>query len=223
MPSAFFSRLMISTSISYTNSNSLLHCYGRHMVPPRDNESATDTMAMIYNPTFAANYMVGNLGMLDATYSTWFGTESLYVHMINFMPVTAITGELFDNNYTRQEYTKILKPLGDVEMPWRGYVECCHAIVDPQAAWRKARALRSPELDSALSKSQVLYWISTRAGFNQTNASVAAMSSRLKNKRSTPSAKPTSGPECSHYPSCSSLEGDCCPTSGGLFLDCCTG
>ena len=49
-----------------------------------------------YDSIFAQNYMVGNLGMTDATCTTWFGTENIYVHLINFMPVTAITTELFD-------------------------------------------------------------------------------------------------------------------------------
>ena len=35
--------------------------------------------------------MVGNVGMLDAICSTWFGTQNLYVHMINFLPVTSKT------------------------------------------------------------------------------------------------------------------------------------
>lgn len=49
-----------------------------------------------YSPVFEQNYMVGNLGMTDATCTTWFGNENIYVHLINFMPVTAVTGELFD-------------------------------------------------------------------------------------------------------------------------------
>lgn len=81
---------------------------------------------LAYNPVFRGNYMVGNLGMTDVvsqlplffgtvpcakpndqtipvpldaenqTCTTWFGTENVYVHLINFMPVTAITAELFD-------------------------------------------------------------------------------------------------------------------------------
>ena len=48
------------------------------------------------NSAFKKNYMVGNLGMTDVTCTTWFGNENIYVHLINFMPVTAITAELFD-------------------------------------------------------------------------------------------------------------------------------
>lgn len=78
-----------------------------HMMPPQDGKSggavdgtlASTVGAMVpvaYNPTFRGNYMVGNLGMTDVTCTTWFGTESIYVHLINFLPVTPITSELFD-------------------------------------------------------------------------------------------------------------------------------
>jgi hypothetical protein len=77
-----------------------------HMMPPQDGESggvAEGTSAgtggavpVAYNPTFRGNYMVGNLGMTDVTCTTWFGTENIYVHLINFLPVTPITSELFD-------------------------------------------------------------------------------------------------------------------------------
>jgi len=66
-----------------------------HMVTP-DAETDTYHALDIYNPLFAKNLMVGNVGMMDVTVATWFGIEPLYVHMINFLPVTAITSELFD-------------------------------------------------------------------------------------------------------------------------------
>jgi endo-1,3(4)-beta-glucanase len=78
-----------------------------HMVPAANsvgsrrlsNGTATFTTWQpppAFNSVFEHNYMVGNLGMTDVTCSTWFGTENIYVHLINFMPVTAITTELFD-------------------------------------------------------------------------------------------------------------------------------
>jgi hypothetical protein len=58
--------------------------------------STDGAVPVAYNPMFRGNYMVGNLGMTDVTCTTWFGTEDIYVHLINFMPVTPITSELFD-------------------------------------------------------------------------------------------------------------------------------
>ncbi len=37
----------------------------------------------IYDSIFAENRMVGNIGALDVTASTWFGNEVEYVHGIN--------------------------------------------------------------------------------------------------------------------------------------------
>lgn len=41
----------------------------------------------IYDGVFASNRMVGNVGALDVTASTWFGAELEFVHGINmFVP-----------------------------------------------------------------------------------------------------------------------------------------
>ena len=37
----------------------------------------------IYDPLFGAGRMVGNMGGLDVTASTWFGSQLEYVHGIN--------------------------------------------------------------------------------------------------------------------------------------------
>ena len=63
-----------------------------HMWNQETDQLNTD----VYSPLFSDNLMVGNVGMMDVTVATWFGTKNLYVHMINFLPVTAITKELFD-------------------------------------------------------------------------------------------------------------------------------
>ena len=77
-----------------------------HMMPSQDiknggiadstTASTHSAVPVAYNPLFSRNYMVGNLGMTDVTCTTWFGTMDIYVHLINFMPVTPITSELFD-------------------------------------------------------------------------------------------------------------------------------
>ena len=99
----------------------------------------SDTDARIYNPIFEKNMMVGNLGkclslyfafnlnarrqsnlgMMDATVSTWFGSNPLYVHMINFLPITGITRELFEIEYLKEEFTNVIEPIyANVEMAW---------------------------------------------------------------------------------------------------------
>ena len=81
------------------------------------------------------------------------------------MPVTAITSELFDKGYVKGERS-VLSDNNSVENAWRGYSICNEAIIDPNAAWLEAQDLISTQLDPGLSKSQVLFWVSTREGFS---------------------------------------------------------
>jgi len=107
-----------------------------HMTPQEAVNSKNSSVPVpastttVYNNEFSQNYMVGNLGMMDAVSSTWFGTDPLYVQLINEIPVTAITEDLFDRAYVTKEYKNVLEPLGDVQMAWQGYLVCNHAIVD---------------------------------------------------------------------------------------------
>jgi len=185
----------------------------------------SESKTSIYPSQFAANLMVGNLGMLDAICSTWFGTDPLYVHMINFIPVTSVTGNLFSKNFVAEEIAHAMRPAENVEMAWRGYVVADTAILDPNKAWNEAQNLFSPELDSGLSKSQVLYWIATRDGFDasklvETSTSTAATESSTAESHTTGSG----GNSCQQNTACAKLglTGQCCPTLDGVFLGCCS-
>jgi endoglucanase Acf2 len=194
-----------------------------HMISP-DKVSDDDTIhsQLIYPSGFTKSMMVGNLGMNDVTVSTWFGTKPLYVHMINFMPVTAITNELFSKQYVESEYETHLKSeFNEVEMAWKGYVICDKAINEPVSAWDDATKLTSYELDSALSQSQVYYWISGKEGFDS-----SLVSSNRTNGDSTSDQKNAEEssndlPSCASHPNCSHLVGLCCPTPNGIRLECC--
>jgi len=58
----------------------------------------------VYDSVFSANKMVGNIGALDATASTWFGSELEYVHGINILPITPATALLLDQPYVSVQY-----------------------------------------------------------------------------------------------------------------------
>jgi endo-1,3(4)-beta-glucanase len=58
----------------------------------------------IYDSVFSASRMVGNIGALDATAATWFGSELEYVHGINIMPVTPATALLIDQAFVMTEW-----------------------------------------------------------------------------------------------------------------------
>jgi len=128
------------------------------------------------------------------------------VHLINLLPITSITEELFDKNFVMSgQYASIQD--SNPEMAWRGYLVCNHAIVDPKAAWHEATTqLVSYELDSSLSLSQVLYWISTRPYANLTDIEMDV-----------------ANPTCEGNAACAQLDlkGNCCPTDTGVYLGCC--
>lgn len=208
-----FARLLLATEIRGAQT------YWQ-MIPLKSTNQTEVTG--VYSNSFAKNYMVGNLGMLDVICSTWFGTSQLYVHMINFIPLTAATGELFSRKYVTEEYTNILNGLGEVEMAWRGFVVGDHAIMDPQAAWEEAQGVFSAELDAGLSKSQLLFWIANRKGFSPSMITLSAV--EKKSEASTiVHDRFIKYSSCLNYDSCRNggLSGNCCPTDDGLILDCC--
>lgn len=190
-----------------------------HMMP-QNEVGGLDTLGSValYNQDFEQGLMVGNLGMMDVTVATWFGTQQLYVHMINFMPITAITKELFSKSYIEKEFNQIIKPIFDgVEMAWRGYTISDKALIYPTEAWQDAEKLRSYELDSALSQSQVYFWIASMNGFNASVISTEAVNDMENGGHSS------EGSACDNHQQCAllNLEGLCCPTSAGVMLGCC--
>jgi hypothetical protein len=191
-----------------------------HMLPKEALGNQTPA-SLIYSATFQQNYMVGNVGMLDVAVNTWFGNDALYVHMINAIPITAATAVLFKASYVMHEYQYLMESRNEVEMAWRGYTESIHAIIDPNQAWANAQSIVSYELDAAISKSQVLYWITGRPGFSVTMAVTDGGSSSQAKGHSNNSNDPAAS--CSAHSACDSagISGQCCPTTDGLFLGCC--
>ena len=209
-----FARLLLSLEISGAQTY-------WHMVPAEQTNSSV-TGPSIYPEAFSRNYMVGNIGMNDAVCSTWFGTQPLYVHMINFLPVTSAAGELFGKEYATLEFEAALASIHEVDNAWRGFVVAHHAISDPNTAWNKAVELFSPTLDAGLSKTQVLYWISTRKNFTLPNQSQQT-SQETQSETQASSQDAASSDECELHEMCAqrSLTGKCCPASSGIMLDCC--
>lgn len=193
-----------------------------HMMP----KSAMGTKSEpspVYSQTFQENYMVGNVGMLDVAAKTWFGNDPLYVHMINAIPITSATAALFSKNYVEHEYNLLMDSRSEVEMAWRGYTVSIHAIIDANKAWQEAQGLVSYELDAAISKSQVLYWISCRPSFNVTVVDEDAASANTSPGTENGSDVPSSQASCRVHIHCreAGVTGECCPTPEGTFLGCC--
>eukprot|EP00980_Cylindrotheca_fusiformis_P031797 scaffold26981_cov157-Cylindrotheca_fusiformis.AAC.6 len=193
-----------------------------HMVPPTAINSTNSSE--IYTPEFQENYMVGNLGMLDVAANTWFGNRTLFVHMVNALPITAVTAKLFDREYVQYEYPFLKNASGEVAMAWRGYTVSIHAIIDQAAAWKDAQELVSWQLDSALSKSQVLFWICQRPGFANSTIIEGDFTKMPTGNSSLPPSNDQIAASCDSHSQClaQGILGLCCPTEDGTFLDCCT-
>ena len=132
-------------------------------------------------------------------------------------------------SYVKQEFTKIIEPEYDyVEMAWKGYVVCDRAMVDPTAAWQDALALRSYELDQAISQSQVLYFVATMEDFVPPTNADSDKNGDGSDQDSSSSGQDTSNNSqsmCSENAACVALGltgGYCCPTTAGIQLDCCS-
>lgn len=210
-----------------------------HMIPPKSFDSSNynetldgrkSDLSHVYPAAFEENYMVGNVGMLDVAANTWFGADPLYVHMIQALPITSATRLLFEKNYVEQEFPYLMATQSSVEMAWRGYTTSIHAIVDPNQAWKEAQDLVSYELDAALSKSQVLYFISQIPGFKVTLKPTSEsgnenkkLSDRVSDNANSTASSSSSYSSCNVNPGCSAqgLMGLCCPTTHGVFLECC--
>ena len=108
------------------------------------------------------------------------------------------------------------------EKAWNGYLICNKAIIDPDNAWVEAQRLVSSQLDAGISKSQVLFWVSTRDGFSVGTTA----DGQLDKNSSAVSHGPSDGKanNCASHEQCvaAGLLGKCCPTNEGVFLGCCT-
>lgn len=96
----------------------------------------------------------------------------------------------------------------------KGYLICDLALLDSNKAFQDALKLRSYELDQAISQSQVLYFASTMADFDDSNIT------------STDGEKSSDADSayCADHSGCNALglTGLCCPPSGGTNLGCCS-
>ncbi|KAL7441785.1 hypothetical protein ACHAXH_008769 [Discostella pseudostelligera] len=199
-----------------------------HMPPSQNNQTGDGTnggVPVAYTNEFRKNFMVGNLGMTDVSCTTWFGNDNIYVHLINFMPITPITAELFDKGFVEGEQS-VIRTSDSVEIAWKGYSICNDAILHPNTAWIDAQKLASVQLDPGLSKSQVLFWISTRDGFSTNTTAKLSYNSDFSENESSEgqSASSSESADCANNEKCTAanIAGSCCPTNDGTFLICCS-
>ena len=208
----------------------------------------------IYDPIFAANTMVGNVGALSVTASTWFGNNPQYVHGINIIPVTPVTALLFDRPYVSIEWSVLgyflpnmnisssnpscdsnpgclsLGLQGDCcpavggtflaccaenkdvsQEEWIGFMYADQAIINGPKAW--SNVMMGNNYGPGDSKTNLLFWSATRVKFSEP----------IHVKIEKVNFNQTIRSSCAHNSACyaQGLEGDCCPSSGGVMLECC--
>mmetsp|Transcript_8762 Transcript_8762/g.20974 ORF Transcript_8762/g.20974 Transcript_8762/m.20974 type:complete len:963 (-) Transcript_8762:53-2941(-) len=179
------------------------------MVPP--TALGVPGSAGVYDPEFEEQYMAGNVGMLDVTAKTWLGDDPLHVHMNNLLPLTAVTAATFDPDYVRYQYPYLMKYCDDIEMTYKGYLVALHAIINATEAWKEAQDLSSWELETSLSKSEVLYWITQRPSFSNASLDLDDFDDSDDDESAY----------CESHPKCTEVTGTCCPTKDFVYLSCC--
>ena len=120
----------------------------------------------IYDERLAKQYMLGVVGALVSSISTWFGDNPAYVHGIQMMPFTPITEELLRASYVEGQYPYLVKGVAKASPPvtdaWNAIVAGDRAIVDRDGAWEQMTALDGTGFDGGTTKTAMLYWVATR-------------------------------------------------------------
>jgi len=169
----------------------------------------------IYDYYFSANKMVGQVGLLVASYKTWFGNNTEYIHGIQMIPFTPMTEELLPYEYVLAQWpvakTALTRETPPVEKSWAAILYLDYAILDPVDAWNFYSDIDQSHLDNGFSKSNAMYWILTRESRG-------------------PYVDNSFPPEQKVLPSClantgcrnsGEMLGSCCPSTDGFFQSCC--
>jgi len=120
----------------------------------------------LYPPAFSTNAMVGVVGSLMASHSTWFGSNVEYVHGIQMIPFTPATYHLLPQWFMKREFGQLAKALvredPALEESWAGYVHMAQAIIDPKGAWGGLQTLNASKFDDGNSLANAMFWVATR-------------------------------------------------------------
>ncbi|CCH41691.1 Endo-1,3(4)-beta-glucanase 2 [Wickerhamomyces ciferrii] len=112
---------------------------------------------------FIANKVTGILFENKVDYTTYFGTNTEYIHGIQVIPVTSVSSFIRGPKFTKEEWDQKLKDIApNVEGGWRGLVYLDAAFFDPDTAWNffSADNFNKEYLDGGLS----LTWSLTYSG-----------------------------------------------------------
>ena len=114
----------------------------------------------IWPEQIAKNKVPGLLFENSITYTTFFGTNIEYIHGINMLPITPVSGLIRKPSFVKEEWNEKIAPiLEKIESGWKGIVVLNQALYDPKAAYKffAAEGFDSQKyLDGGLSRTWAL-------------------------------------------------------------------
>ncbi|AGO13667.1 AaceriAGL208Cp [[Ashbya] aceris (nom. inval.)] len=90
----------------------------------------------IWPETIAKNKVPGLLFENSITYTTFFGNNTEYIHGINMLPITPVSGLIRKPNFVKEEWNEKISPiLEKLESGWKGVVMLNQALYDPKESY----------------------------------------------------------------------------------------
>jgi endo-1,3(4)-beta-glucanase len=118
----------------------------------------------VYDPVFAKNSVVGVLWSSKVDYSTWFGANVEFIHLIQMLPFTPISSQLLESAWIKYEFpileTVLTRKNPPLEDGWRGLLYMAQAIIDPESAWKNIQTLKT--FDDGNSRTNAYQWVLTQ-------------------------------------------------------------
>ncbi|ODV84807.1 glycoside hydrolase family 81 protein [[Candida] arabinofermentans NRRL YB-2248] len=82
------------------------------------------------------NKVAGILFQNKITYTTYFGTNTEYIHGIHMLPITAASGLIREESFVKEEWTSKLSSIIDsVSSGWTGILRLNQALYDPTSSY----------------------------------------------------------------------------------------
>jgi endo-1,3(4)-beta-glucanase len=123
----------------------------------------------VYPSVYAANKCVGMVWNQKVVNAVWFASGSLYVHGINFLPVTPITEAYLPEAWVREAYPYLESTYrNSLPAPtdeWKSLIYASLAVIDPIQAYTLVSSLNA--FDNGNTLTNMLYWIGTRPSLAQ--------------------------------------------------------
>ncbi|CAM9314443.1 unnamed protein product [Laminaria digitata] len=115
----------------------------------------------VHPAAFVRNKVTGILFEMKVDYTTWFGAEAEYIHGIQNIPVTAVTGSIRTPEFAKEEWDQRLAGgvIDKARGTWKTVLLMTYATIEKNLAFL---AILSSGADEGLSRTWALFWAATR-------------------------------------------------------------